>query len=37
VLAVALVVVAALVAIYWGVAATTGGADGWALRGSIMP
>jgi hypothetical protein len=31
------VVVAALVAIYWAMTAGSGGADGWALRGSFKP
>jgi Protein of unknown function (DUF4236) len=36
-LAFVLVVIAALSAVYWVVAAAGGGAEGWALRGSFAP
>jgi hypothetical protein len=32
-----IVVVVVLVAIYWAMSAGSGGAEGWALRGSFTP
>jgi len=36
-LAFVLVVIAALIALYWLIVAGAGGAEGWAMRGSLAP
>ena len=36
-LPVVLVVIAALIALYWLIVAGAGGAEGWAMRGSLAP